>query len=740
MKYSVYLKTLAWGMLLASCADEFDQTYSVAVPQSVAEYAYLSEYAPLKDCVDRTKNADFKMGGALDVSSFNAGGVVYALAASNFDEIVAGNAMKMASCVSDDGTMDFSKVQNFVSNADAAGLSVYGHTLAWHSQQPKTYLESLLADKPVEAKGDNPALCNYSAAAGTNAWDYSVNYSLETPLVTGTSYTLSMTAKAETATSVYFWPNDGSNTQYLDVFTAPTSDATLTWNFTANYDLTTLQFCFGALEGKLYFDDIELKAVGSDENLIKNGTFDDDDLSMWSKASWLSNTFSIECPAAAATLTWWENIIVNGDCEGTDASCFVSKVDRGDMVPSEFTAGAGVDGTSGIKFEATAMTEYSWDNQFFITVPETFQSGDVIKFSVDVKADKEATISTQAHAGAGNYVHWAFVGSINFTTEWTTHTFAGAVPGDNVSTVALNLNDFADANTYYFDNISWSVERTSTSGGIPQTDQEKKDTLTYAMNRWISGMMKACDGKVVAWDVVNEALSGADYDGDGFYDLQHASNVSSDDQESGFYWQDYLGDIDYVRIAVSSARRNFAANGGNPSDLKLFINDYNLESTWDDNKKLKSLINWIGKWENDTVKIDGIGSQMHISCYADASKQASAEEHIVKMLNLMAESGKLVRISELDMGYIDEFGDALLTEELTEEQHKQMAAFYQFIVEKYFEIVPVAQQYGITQWCLTDSPSDSSWRKGQPTGLWDTNYNRKHTYGGFAEGLLKSGR
>ena len=54
---------------------------------------------------------------------------------------------------------------------------------------------------------------------------------------------------------------------------------------------------------------------------------------------------------------------------------------------------------------------------------------------------------------------------------------------------------------------------------------------------------------------------------------------------------------------------------------------------------------------------------------------------------------------------------------------------------KYFEIVPPAQQYGITQWCPLDSPENTSWRAGEPTGLWDINYNRKPAYAGFANGL-----
>ena len=85
--------------------------------------------------------------------------------------------------------------------------------------------------------------------------------------------------------------------------------------------------------------------------------------------------------------------------------------------------------------------------------------------------------------------------------------------------------------------------------------------------------------------------------------------------------------------------------------------------------------------------------------------------------------------------YVDENGNSVKTENMTEAQHKAMAEYYKFIVKKYFEIIPAAQQYGITQWCITDAPSDSGWRGGEPVGLWDSNYSRKHTYAGFADGL-----
>lgn len=270
------------------------------------------------------------------------------------------------------------------------------------------------------------------------------------------------------------------------------------------------------------------------------------------------------------------------------------------------------------------------------------------------------------------------------------------------------------------------------NGYRPMTTQEMKDTLTYALKAWIKGSMKATGGYVTSWDLVNEAISGGG-DINGYYVLQ---SMEQSKDKNHFFWQDYLGSIDFVRIAEKSAREEFKAAGGDPEKLLLFINDYNLESDWDKNKKVKSLIYWINQWESDgKCKIDGIGTQMHVSYHAKESTQKSKENAIVEMYRLLAASGKLIKITELDMGYVDAEGNSVKTPDMKYNQLVEMADFYKFIISKYFEIIPAEQCYGISQWCLTDSPANSGWRANEPVGILQLDYERKPAYEAYVEAL-----
>ena len=256
--------------------------------------------------------------------------------------------------------------------------------------------------------------------------------------------------------------------------------------------------------------------------------------------------------------------------------------------------------------------------------------------------------------------------------------------------------------------------------------------LDAELERWIEGMMNATHGYVKVWDLMNEGLQ----DTWGNIPLKTTPEKPGDQD---FYWQDYLGE-NYVRNAAKYARQHYAEQeGANPSDLKLFVNDYNLEAAYNNNDKATSLVNWIKKWEADGVtKIDGIGSQMHVSCSLNPEEQTRRENAVVNMLRILAGSGKLIRITELDMGLDDESGDAIPTDKVTFEQHKVMADYYKFIITKYFEIIPKAQQFGICQWCITDSPSKSGWRADTPVGLWTLDYKRKPAYGSFCDALKQA--
>lgn len=742
---------LALLFISASCADDKFVDFKTEKPESIAQYEYLNAYDALKTYIDRSTHPNFKLGVGVAANDFLKGEMVRSVAVANFDEVVAGNAMKYASIVADDGSMDFGTVTKFVEAAKTSGLTVYGHTLCWHSQQNNKWLNSLIANKPkpVDPSSVNRVLHIVAGEPKDNVWDWEIYYDLDNVLEIGKQYTLTLRIKGSNPGAFSFWPGmkDGSNTHYgFPECTSGEGWIDNTIVFTPTSSIDRLRFCFGKLGGDLYFDDVVLKADGSEANLLVNSSFDEDDISHWTTVSWMGLSYGVEELGESGSTVWFESIITNGDAEGEDVSCFYATED-GKGGP--YAAPIGETGT-GADSVGRAFIVKSADNpaedhstQFFVKANTVLKEGDICKLSFKYKADKAAGSDSQTHKKPGEYIFYDAGVSVNFTTQWQKFEKEFTVTEQMVTnegvqpfqTIAWNLAKFKEANTYYFDDIEFGIQKKAE--GIPLTPEEKKEVLTNELERWIKGMMEACGGSVTAWDVVNEPISGGGDDGNGNYALQSATNP--DDNGVGgqnFYWQDFLGD-DYVRIPIKFARKYFAENGGNSGDLKLFINDYNLESWWDNNKKVKSLINWIKRWESDgETKIDGIGTQMHVSYILNEADQKKQEESIVNMFELLAASGKLIKITELDMGIVEKaFGEGIKTELVTFEQYQKMSDFYKFIIQKYFEIIPVAQQYGITQWAATDSPADSGWRKGQPIGLWDLNYNRKHTYAGFADGL-----
>ena len=698
--------------VLASCADDKFVEFKTDKPESIAQYEYLNAYDALKTYIDRSTHPNFKLGAGITAGEFLKGEMVRSMAIANFDEMVAGNAMKYASCVADDGTLDFSTVTKFVDAAKTAGLTVYGHTLCWHSQQNNKYLNSLIADEEIEVDPDakeevEDVFVDYSTLTNYTYWSqgtdrigikngalsvvnnsvrpnfYEVQYHIAdgVPTVEGTTYKITLNIKGTSAAQITLVFGDWSNSSSTKI------------NITDEYQEVPVELVgkssssFVMLQSGDFVGTIDIKSVKVSHMEAVGGV--------------MTNVYVVEDDFSSDNMIGWGNsstrVVNNGVMELTNPSAV-----------NAWEAQAGYDFSSALTEGTTYFLKMKIKGSVAGSIGAAFQK-------------------VEGYEGRGDFP------SISITTDWQEITVSTNCTGDAATRFLFNYGTYVG--TIYLDELSIYWQKSSNS--IPLTPEEKKENLTNELERWIQGLMEPCGGYVTAWDVVNEPVSGGGNDGNGNYALQSATNP--DDNGVGgenFYWQDFLGD-DYARIPVKFARKYFAEYGGNPGDLKLFVNDYNLESWWDDNKKVKSLINWIERWESDgETKIDGIGTQMHVSYILNEDDQKKQEESIVKMFELLAASGKLIKITELDMGIVEKaFGEGIKTELVTFEQQLKMSEFYKFIIQKYFEIIPVAQQYGITQWSTTDSPADSGWRKGEPIGLWDANYNRKPTYEGFLEGL-----
>lgn len=547
-------------VVLASCNKYEALDFHVDKPVTFAAQEEIDAYGALKTYVDRAANSKFKLGAGVSLQDYLAKGVMYRLVNSNFDEFTLGYEMKHGAVVQADGSLSLTKVQALLNAAENAGVSVFGHTLAWHANQNATYLKGLIAPTVIPSTGGP-------------TWD----------LVTGADFETDNTA------------NYQSNTNAVASFTA-------------------------VGEGK---------------------------------------------------------------------------------------GGVG----RALKITNASVRTNDYDAQLFLKFSPAVQQGEKYEFKMDVRSDVAASYSTQAHTTPGAYKHYEFFGTISSTPTWTTYTKEVTISAEMATSGTIAFNLGKTATNYYFDNIT--LKKYNPLGGVTileKTVEEKKTLVSAALEKWIKEMVTASKGQVKSWDVVNEPMD------DGRpAELKTGvgkTNMAADE----FYWQDYMGK-DYALKAFQWARQY-----GNAADIH-FINDYNLEYSMD---KCKGLIAYVKYLEDKGARIDGIGTQMHIVATSNKAK-------IDEMFTLLAATGKLIKISELDMG----FEGNVKTAQATPAQYAAQAEMYKYVVKRYFELIPAAQRYGITIWAPQDSPASSSWRAGEPIGLWTEGFVRKPAYVGVAEGLKK---
>lgn len=180
----------------------------------------------------------------------------------------------------------------------------------------------------------------------------------------------------------------------------------------------------------------------------------------------------------------WTNWVKNGDCEGNDATCLVCKNgDEGGNLNTYFVDGAGYKGSRGIKVRSINNPTNEWDTQFFVYTPDhIWNAGDKYRFSMKVRADRNDHITPQTQRTPGSYIHWQMLnGGFNVTTEWKEYYYEGTITSEQagdgaMQTIAFHLNESAEANTFYFDDIVWESFG-GEGAGTTNCSKESKDGL-----------------------------------------------------------------------------------------------------------------------------------------------------------------------------------------------------------------------------------------------------------------------
>lgn len=703
---------LASLLALASCNKYSALEFNVDKPESVTVQEDLDAYPALKSYINRQAHPDFKLGVALSLSEYLGKGVKYRLANRNFDEIALGYEMKHGAIVQANGSLALDNVESLLAAAEKAGTTVYGHTLVWHANQNASYLNGLLAPMTVTS----PAYANDLSLTGLQnktfaGWNL-VNTGAGISVADGAGM-----GTGSKAIQLIAAGGTGSATA-LQLITPA-----IAVNRAHKYEVVMYIKSDKAGEGRIAFEGLNNNTPEVD--WTKSGTTS---ATFTTGISWKEIRFQISDFAAdniklhldlgyQPGVTYY--IDVNNfyvyDTQG--APVINNLVAGGDFESGSGWGGWGGSSTRGVTADGMGLNNKGkaffvtnpakaanyWDVQTSYSFAAPLTSGETYNLSFWIKGTAAGVVRPELQSAS--YASDGF-GQVPVTTSWTQVNISTTASAADRIRLIFSYGEFAG--TVYIDNVE--LKSAKASGGsttvVQKTATEKTTLVNNALEQWLTGMLRVSKAHVKAWDVVNEPMDDARP-----AELKTGvgkPNMAADE----FYWQDYLGK-DYAVTAFKLARQY-----GNAGDVH-FINDYNLEY---DLNKCRGLIAYVGYIESKGAKVDGIGTQMHIDINA-------SKDRIAEMLRLLAATGKLIKISELDIGV------GVKTAQATAEHYKAQAEMYKYVIDKYFELVPAKQRYGITLWSPLDSPASSSWRAGEPIGVWTEAYVRKLAYSAVAEAL-----
>ena len=297
--------------------------------------------------------------------------------------------------------------------------------------------------------------------------------------------------------------------------------------------------------------------------------------------------------------------------------------------------------------------------------------------------------------------------------EWV-KVVVEAKPSKNATAGYLRISNIRN-NIVYIKNVSVVH---SPDNHRPQTAQEMKDTINYAFNAWCDGMMKVNKGRIKSFDLVDEPIDTEVTLENGYYDLKHS--------ETGLFWQDVFGSENYAPTASKIASDAYQKYEGDASKLRFFISENGLENQ----KKFESLKYWINLWDGKGAKIDGINAKLNLVYSENSDKQAANEASLNNLLDNLASTGKLIRLSDFDIKYQDASGANVTAKNITDEQRQRLADYYGHVIKSYMTKIPQDKQAGICKGNMADT--------SDPVGLWSVegkDWVRNATYKSFCDAL-----
>lgn len=778
----IFIPVVASAMLLTGCddqlmewgkpADHADVTSSeipLAVKEVIANYDNIKDYAQ-----QNTPNMLIGIGMGADLYINNANGEG-SLANANYQIFTPGNAMKNDAIMGNSGSLNFATVDKLIEALDG-NMKLYGHNFFWHTQQNQSYLKSLIAPTlVVESDGDianvlsgdasdfnggstggwgswgsNKESAEVVSGAGQdgsaalvlknkgdgNAWEAQCAYTFNDYLEKNKTYVIKFKAKSTSpAGELQFQYQNGSTYSSqggYNSFTVGTDWQTFQYEFTIDKydDVNRIILNFGKVGATYTIDDIQfgLKQDDPMENVMAGDASDFEGGTTGNWGSWGSNKES-----------------------------------------AEVEEGAGYNNSKGLALKNKGDGN-AWEAQCAYTFDDALQEGKKYIIQFYAKSTSAAGELQFQYQNGTTYSSQGGYNTFSVGTDWVKCEFTFTPAYDDANRIILNYGKVGG--TYYIDNIKFGlakdqnaaargiqyiqasngkarkVTRASRKYYVLKSAAEKQAALEGAMEAWVSGVAKHLAEKNVVpygYDVINEPIADGSnkYRGidegifggtwtEGEQTMYDAAPVETEADgltlnwgSNHWYWGYYVKD--YPVKAFQLARKYL------PAETKLFVNDYNLETS---PNKLDALIKFVKDIDekNGTPIVDGIGTQMHVSlsCSDDAEKNAAniaaLKEKVDAMFQTMAATGKLVRVTELDL--------SLGTSSPSSNQYKAQSDAYRMIMESYKANVPAAQQSGITIWSLSDNEAEHEyWLKGQVPNLFDKDYKRKWAYKGFCDGI-----